>query len=72
MKINTTKLPLPEIIFNAPELINTFTSRLINLEAYAKLPTCDSIPDLTGYLGYNLDTLTYEWSQMNVKHRIEN
>ena len=61
MNINTTKLPLPEIILNAPDLIDTFTTRLINLEAFAKLPKCEEIPDLTSYLGYNLDTLQYEW-----------
>ena len=62
MKINTTKLPLPEITFNVPDLINTFTTRLINIEAYVTLPICDSIQDLKSYLGYNLDALTYEWS----------
>ena len=61
MNMNNTKLPLPEILFNAPDFINIFTTRLINLEAFAKLPTCDEIPDLTSYLGYNLDTLHYEW-----------
>ena len=62
MRINTTKLPLPEITFNAPEFINTFTTRLINLEAYAKLPSCENVPDISSYLGYNLENLTYEWS----------
>ena len=66
MRINTTKLPLPEINLNAVQFINTFTSRLVNLEAYATLPRCDSIQDLTGYLGYSVDTLSYEWSQINV------
>ncbi len=62
MKINTTKLPLPYITFNAPDIIVTYTNRLINLETYVTLPTCNGIEDLGAYLGYKLDSLKYEWS----------
>ena len=58
----TTKLPLPEILFNAPTEIDTYTNRWINIEAYAKIPTCKGIDDLSTYLGYSLETLKYEWS----------
>jgi hypothetical protein len=61
MTINTTKLPLPEVMINSPDILSTYTPRIVNLEAYAKLPTCDEIPDLTSYLGYSLGTLFYEW-----------
>ena len=70
--INTTKLPLPEIEFSALDLITTYVNQLINLEVYAKLPTCNGIEDLSAYLGYKLESLKYEWSQFNVDHRIDN
>ena len=58
----TTKLPLPEVIFNTPSEIDTYTTRWINIEAYSSLPECNDIENLSTYLGYSLDTLKYEWS----------
>jgi hypothetical protein len=71
MTINTTKLTLPKIILNVPEITFTYTTKRINLEAYAVLPTCDEIPDITSYLGYNLNILHYEWSLVNTSHKID-
>ncbi len=61
MKIKTTMLPLPAITFNAPDVIETYINKVINLETYATLPTCNGIDDLGEYLGYKLDSLKYEW-----------
>ena len=55
MTINTTKLPLPDIWFSVPDILNIFTQKHVNLEIYANLPTCNGINNLSAYLGYNID-----------------
>ncbi len=31
------------------------------IEAYAELPKCNGIANLSSYLGYSLNTLKYTW-----------
>ena len=61
LSILTAKLPFPDVMLNIEDYTETYTTRYINIEAYASLPKCNGIQNLSSYLGYSLNTLKYTW-----------
>ncbi len=68
--LKTVKMALPLLFISGPEIRFTYTYPDLTINSIAEIPTCPAIPDMSQYLGYSVETLQYEWSQLPGKHKV--